>query len=223
MHDIERAMFEVGEASAGEYEYGETELGEHELGEDEYEYEYGEVGEAANELTLATELLEVGSEAELEQFIGSLLSTAVGAAKRFAKSDTGRQLGGILKQAAKRALPVVGRGIGAAIDPRFAAPGARAAQAVGSIFGLELEGLSHEDREFETARAFVRFGTEAARRAAAAPPNAPPPAVARAAAATAATRYAPGLVRWLGPPPGPGSGRRGRWVRRGSSIVLFGV
>jgi hypothetical protein len=211
MHDIDRSMFETG-LELGEF----AELGEYEYGESEWEF-----GETSAETELATELLEVSSEAELDRFLGSLLSTAAGAARRFASSDTGRQLGGILKGAAKKALPVIGRGIGGAIDPRFAATGGRLAQAAGSLFGLELEGLSQEDQEFESARAFVRFATDAARRAAAAPPAAPPEVVARQAAAEAAAQHAPGLVPALQLP--TRRGRRGRWVRQGSSIILLGA
>jgi hypothetical protein len=224
LHDIDRSMFETEIGPFGEVgELGELgELGEYasEYGEAEFGESEWELGESS-ETELATELLEVGSEAELDRFLGSLLSTAVGAAKRFAASDTGRQLGGILKSAAKQAIPAIGRGIGGAIDPRFAAAGGRLAQQAGSLFGLELEGLSQEDREFETARAFVRFATDAAGRAASAPPGAPPAAVAQKAAVAAATRHAPGLVPAL-----RFSARRmrhGRWVRRGNSIVLLGA
>ena len=49
-----------------------------------------------------------------------------------------------------------------------------AAESAERIFGAELEGLSGEDQEFETARLFVRFALEAARAAARAPPRAQP-------------------------------------------------
>src|SRR6266508_2088562 len=68
--------------------------------------EFGELGETGEtespfsemqELALASELLEVSSEAELEQFLGGLFNKVAGAASQFARSDTGRALGGILK------------------------------------------------------------------------------------------------------------------------------
>jgi hypothetical protein len=182
----------------------------------EHEHEAGELHEA-QEMELASELLEVSNEQELEHFLGKLLSTASGAARSFASSPTGRQLGGILRQTAKRALPVLGRAAGEWVRPGGGAAGARLASAAGNLFGLELEGLSHEDREFEVARSFVRFATDAVRRAASAPPAAPPDAVVNGAVAAAARRYAPGLLGR--------SGRRrsGRWVRRGSSIVIYGI
>jgi hypothetical protein len=42
------------------------------------------------------------------------------------------------------------------------------ASAAGNAFGLEWEGLSPEDRDFEMARRYVRFATHAAKKAAAA-------------------------------------------------------
>jgi CRP/FNR family nitrogen fixation transcriptional regulator len=58
--------------------------------------------------------------------------------RSFAASDTGQALTGILKNAAKQALPVVGRAVGSYISPRGGDIGARVAQAAGDIFGLEL-------------------------------------------------------------------------------------
>ena len=48
------------------------------------------------------------------------------------------------------------------------------ASSLGGAFGLELEGLSAEDQEFEVARRFVEFAGEAATNAAMSPPNANP-------------------------------------------------
>jgi hypothetical protein len=208
MHDIDRTMFESGEI--GELEFGELEL--------------GEVGEL--ETMLASELLEITNEQELDRFIGNLFSTVTGAARRFAGSDTGRALGGILKQAAGKALPVIGRGVAGAINPAYADLGARVGASASSLFGLELEGLSMEDREFEAARAFVRFAADATRQAASAPPGSPPGAVASQAAASAAARFAPGLSPVAHRPVGRYRGRTsrsGRWVRRGNTITLFGL
>ena len=72
------------------------------------------------------------------------------------------------------------------------------AQQAGSLLGLELEGLSPPDQEFETARQLVRFAGSAYRHAAWAPRNMSPSAAARSAAARAARRYAPGLWRRTG-------------------------
>lgn len=219
MHDLDRSVFETEYEGEGEWEFE----GEHALEalfETEFEGEFeGEANEAL-EIQLANELLEVTNEHELEQFLGKLVSAAARGARSFIASPTGRQLTGVLRQAAKRALPVVGRAAGEWVRPGGGAAGARMASAAGNLFGLELEGLSGEDREFEVARAFVRFGSDAARRAASAPPGAPPAQAVGAAVRTAAQRHAPGFVATGGRRP---QRRSGRWVRRGNSIVIYGA
>ena len=67
---------------------------------------------------------------------------------------------------------MVGRPFGASI-------GSGLASAAGRVFGLELEGLSREDQEFETAKRFVRFASEAVKDAASASPAGDPQALAR--------------------------------------------
>jgi hypothetical protein len=66
----------------------------------------------------------------------------------------------------------------------------------GSRLGLELEGLSREDLEFQIARRLVRF-VEAALRGAARTAEPDPDAAARRALAAAAARLAPGLAHSL--------------------------
>jgi hypothetical protein len=171
------------------------------------------------EVELASQFLEISNEQELEQFLGNVLKT-VG---RFARSDTGQALGGILKDAARQALPIVGGAIGQRIAPgRGQAIGADLATQAGQLFGLELEGLSAEDREFEAARQFVRFAGAAVKQATTAPPTAPPATVASTAATAAARTYAPGLLARLQGRSSLMWPRSGRWMRRGKTIVLFG-
>ena len=214
MHDIDRAMLEAEAEAEAEYgTFGEAES-----------YEWHESGQQAEsqEVALATELLEVTTEAELDRFLGKLLSGAVTAARGFAQSDTGRAVGGILKSAAKQALPQLGQAVGDALGA--AGGGQRAGQRSGSKqeLGLETEGLSAEDREYETARAFVRFANETAQRATRAGATAPPAVAAQRAAVAAAQRHLPGLVRaGAGPGAGPGRPAQGRWVRRGNRIVIL--
>jgi hypothetical protein len=156
----------------------------------------GTVFSEADEMELAAQLLEVGDEQELDRFLGDLIRKAGQAVGSFVRSPTGQALGGIVKDAARQALPVVGRAIGGYVGgERGAQLGAQTASAAGRIFGLELEGLSPEDKEFEVAKSFVRFAGDAVRNAVAAPPSAPPQAVAQSAAIQAARRYAPGLLR----------------------------
>ena len=77
----------------------------------DFETESGIFSEAET-AELATELLEVQSEQELEQFLGDLIKRAGSAIGTFIKSPTGQALGGILKGAAKQALPMVGSALG---------------------------------------------------------------------------------------------------------------
>ena len=98
--------------------------------------------------------------------------------------------------------------------------GRQAPSLAGQRLGLELEGLSDEDAQFEMARQFVRLGGAAAVRATAGPANLAPMTAAQGAMLAASRRYAPGLV-----PQGRGAygTRTGRWYRRGRRIVLVGV
>jgi hypothetical protein len=209
MHDIDRALFEseaFGEGEQNEYqEYGET---------------------SDSELALASELLEVTTEAELDRFLGKLVSGAISAVRSFAGSDAGRAVGGVLKSAAKQALPQLGRAVGDVVSPgRGGAIGQRAGQwAAGRLeLGLQTEGLSAEDEEYEVARAFVRFANETARRAAQAPPTVPPQVAAQRAAVAAAQRHLPGLVGAQGAQGAAGGSRgsEGRWIRRGNRIIVL--
>jgi len=227
MHDIDRTQLEHDidrtqlESEAYESEFGEFgEFGETQPeAQEELESPVGE----SQEIELASEFLEISNEAELEQFLGNVFKTVGSAVGRFARSDTGRALGGVLKDAARQALPIVGGAVGRWISPqRGGAIGADLATQAGRIFGLELEGLSSEDREFEVARQFVRFASSAAKQAAAAPPAVLPAAAARSAAAAAARVYAPGLLPRLRGRSTRLWPRSGRWVRRASTIVLYG-
>jgi hypothetical protein len=230
MHDLDRSMFEVGALESHELgAHGETQELEQEdflgvlgslLGGEVTELQESEQAEL-QEVELATELLEVSTEAELDRFLGDLMRRAAGAAGRFVRSPTGQALGGILKQATKQALPVIGRGLGGLVSPTMGTFGGRVGQAAGDLLGLELEGLSNEDREFEVARSLVRFMTAASRNAASAPPDAPPEAVAHSAVQAAARQHAPGLARVLGGRGRPGRVRSGRWQRQGRAIVIY--
>ena len=225
MHDIGRTQAEVNEfgefAEYGEFEYGE--YGESAAYAESSEYEQAESPfSELQEVEFASELLEVSNEQELEQFLGRLIGTVGQGLGRFARSDTGRALGGVLKSAARQALPVIGRAIGQWAQPQGGgAAGARIAGDVGQLLGLELEGLSAEDREFEAARQFVRFAGSAARQAILAPASADPAVAATSAASTAAHAYAPGLLARLPGRTAHAWPRSGRWERQGRSIVLY--
>lgn len=220
MHDIGRTQLEMHDIGRTQLEAEAFEAnGQGLVGFGELESPLSEI----QEMELAAELLEAETEQELEQFIGSVMNAVGGAARRFVASDTGRALGGILRGAARQALPVVGRAVGQWFAPgRGGALGADIAVRSGRLFGLELEGLSPEDKEFEVARQFVRFAASATKQIKQAPRGAPPAQAARAAAARAARLYAPGLLPRLRGRSGLLWPRSGRWERRGRTIVLYG-
>lgn len=178
------------------------------------------------EMEFASELLDVRNEQEMEQFLGDLIHKAGRAISGFVKSPIGQAIGGILKKAAKVALPIAGGALGTFLGgPLGSAVGSSLAGMAGNALGLELEGLSPEDREFEAARQFVRFVGQAAKNAAESPVEADPQAAARDAALDAARKFAPGLTDTITGATGHNTvePRSGRWVRRRGGIVLLGV
>ena len=223
MHNIDRTLLEMDPEAEYEPEF-----------ESDYEYDEFEVSDPeavfdeAEEMELAAELLGVSDEAELDQFLGNLIKKAGRAIGQFVRTPTGQALKGILKGAAKKYLPTVAGALGTAIGgPAGAVIGSQLASQAGRAFGLELEGLSPEDQEFEMAKGMVRFGAEAAKNAALTPSSASPQADAKAAAVEAAKQHAPGMLKPATPPPSwrptmmGGSYRSGRWVRRGRKVILY--
>jgi hypothetical protein len=195
-----------------------------------FEFPNSEYQTEADEMQLAAELLGVTNEQELEQFFGSLLSRVAGAASNFLKSPAGQQVAGLLKSAARQALPKLGGAIGGHFGGSTGAQiGRTLATNAGQLLGLELEGLSNEDREFEVARQFVRFGNDAIQRAVQSGFGARD---ARVAYLEAARRYAPGYAIPNRGGQGVGSdgdsnpnplrqfATRGRWLRRGRTLIL---
>lgn len=222
MHDLGEFQ-EMGEQETEQFLFDETEQ------EQETEGMLDEV----QEMEFAAELLEIQDEEELENFLGNVFKSVAKGASNFIKSPTGKALGGILKQAAKKALPVVGGALGGFVGgPAGAALGSKLAPAAGRLFGLELEGLSAEDREFEVSRQFVRLASNAAKKASDLSSRMAPQQAARTAVIAAAKKYAPGFLKGGGVSmstngyterPGSHGQRSGRWVRRGHKIILFGV
>lgn len=218
MHDIDRtqleASWETGEFEGGNYEF-------------EGMSAEGTPFNEMDEMELASQLLEVSDEAELDQFLGSLFKKATRAVGSFLKGPIGKQLGGLIKPLVKQALPMVGGALGSLIPiPGVGtAIGSQVGSAAADMFEMELEGMSAEDQEFEIARRVVRLAGEAAQQAAQTAPTVPPPDAAKAAVVAAAQQHAPGLLRQ--PTAGAGyTGRKhhsGRWVRRGRTIVLYGL
>lgn len=250
MHDIDHTkseydseLDELDELSADEMEFSdeydsgeldelESDAGEYHSGEyDEFEFDvaagpFSEIEEAE----LAQELLGLGSEAELDQFLGKIFKKVWrGASDLAKKAGVARPLGGILKGVAKKLLPVAAGAAGTFFGgPVGAAIGSKIGKAVGNALEAEFEG-SPEDREFEAAKTFVQVAGKAAQQAGNAPPSTPPVAAAKDAVVNASKESVKKMRRRRNGSSNYGGGysasgrRTGRWVRRGNRIILFGV
>jgi hypothetical protein len=223
MHDIDRTQLEIGdEEFESEYEYGE-EFEAETFDGDEMTSPFSE----DEEMELAAELLEIADEYELDQFLGKLIKRAKRGIARVVPPSVTRNLGGYLKGAVKKALPGVATAMGRALGgPAGGAVAGKIAPMAGRFFGLELEGLTIEDQEYEVARRLVRFAGAAAQQAAATSADGTTPAAAQEAVASAARKHAPGFLRRGASPSGmasSGQSRSGRWIRRGRKIVLLGI
>lgn len=253
MHDLDRALQELEAGATAldseSYELEEESEGEGE-GEEEGDYEspYGFAQEAGDsetvfdeveELEHAASLLEVQDEGELEQFLGGLVSGALRKLKQTIPPQLRQSLVGTLKNVARSALPTAAAALGNIVAPGVGgAVAGRLASQASKMFGLELEGMSYEDQEFEVARRVVGLGgeaTKAAVEAAQAAPGVSPTQIAKDAVVQAAQTHAPGLASAATSAGerampsrayrnGFAAGRRtGRWFRRGRRIILVGV
>jgi hypothetical protein len=136
----------------------------------------------------ATELLEVSGRPALPALLARLLRDAAHAAGQTMDRAVEGELVRLLQRAAHIALPAA-----SIASPDGAARASR-------FFGIELEGLSPEDQEFESARRFIQLVEAAAGQAAAGSQRLPPALAAWLATSRAAKRFAPG---WLAAQPAP--------------------
>ena len=220
---------------------GESEYGGGSDREADGAYEVGDQEGAFDEtqsMELAAELLESRDDQELEEFFGKLFKRVARAAGQLANSSIGKALVPVLTRVARTALPTIGAGLGNMILPGVGGVvGGKLASTAGQMFGLELEGMSPQDQELEVARRVVNLAGSAAQAALTNPTSAPPAIAARDAVLAAARVHAPGLAGgrpmrrrryWYGGyggRSGYGYGRpqSGRWVRRGSRIIILGL
>lgn len=223
MHNIDRILNEA----EYDHEYGYLHENEDEVYSNEQNYEYedewegeweGEGDYEADELSheqyeqmeyeLASELLAVTNEAELDQFFGKLIRRAGRGLAGFARSNVGRSLISGLKGVAKAGLPIAGKVVGGMFGgPVGGMIGSKLGTMASNLFEIQMEGMSNEDREFEVARRVVRLSTAATKRAvstARRAPNAPPRAIATSAIKKAAAQHAPGLLLPVKPGGRPG-------------------
>ncbi|HRI59875.1 MAG TPA: hypothetical protein PK228_09130 [Saprospiraceae bacterium] len=229
-YDGEQGAYGASYEWEDEYETGEGEYdGEYEGYEGEYEsYD----GEMEDETALAAELLEITNEYELDQFLGKLWKGAKwlgrktkAAAKKAGVYDIAKDY---LKSAAKSALSMGAKAAGGFIGgPAGAAIAGSLADKGAQMLGLELEGLSPEDKEFEVARRFVQFANGTFDNVSREDSSLPDEVAARRAIFRAAQRYAPGLLApaqeverrdYSG-----SSGASGRWVRNGRNLIILNV
>ncbi len=212
----------------------------------------------AEEVELAAELLAARDELELETTVRRIVRprararrvvrraaarrrrNAGGGDDRSTPVSSGRRkrrrnlVGKALKGIAKKALPIVGGAIGTALAPGLGTAAGRAVgKGIGKAFGLELEGLTPEDAQFEVARKIVRLGADAADESDNVDSAVDDETAARVSVTRASRRHAPGVVPKGAGAPGPGArragaqgaavARSGRWVRRNGHIVLLGL
>lgn len=252
MHDIDRTFMEYDPEYENENDYESAfgyECENEQEYEPEFEYNLGYEGEGeyegyeneqesvfdeAEEMELAADLLSVSSEAELDQFLGKAFNKVARKTARFVRKVPFKRVAGKLIKYArpliKKALPIAGRAVGTYFGgPAGGQIGSMAAPRIGRMFGLELEGLSPEDQEFEVSRSTVRLLGNAIANAAKSPPSANPDTVAKAAIMKAVKTNAPGLLtKNLKRPPSPNAnnipGQRGDWYRnKRGNIVLVGL
>jgi hypothetical protein len=156
---------------------------------------------ALAELNLATQFLEAQSEIETVALLRSIIQRS-GTSRE--KTIDPQVVGPLLNRLARSAVIVRN-----ALRSSEAEAGSPISPE--GIFGTELEGLSPEDREFETALRFVRMASEMARIATRSPPGVAPDIIASRAEHLVTRRLAPGLSRAsLRSPPGFRARRRAR-------------
>ncbi|HLV68721.1 MAG TPA: hypothetical protein VKY73_23045 [Polyangiaceae bacterium] len=190
-----------------------------EMGDEEWAGQPEEIDDEVAEY-LARELLEVGDEEELEEFLGSLLSSAAKAAGGFLRSNVGKKLVGAAKGLAKQTLPQVG----AAVGGHFGGDtGRKLGQKLGGAAAARLE-LELEEDELEAAKRVVKTACAAAQKAVKTQGKAPPAVVAKDAMVTALRENAPASAAGTSSTIHAGGTKAsGTWRRRGRRIVLFGV
>lgn len=235
MHDLDRANLAA---------YGRsTQMNESET-MDEYELAFepqsrpfssmsGALSEA-QELELASELMNISNEMEFENWfkgITSFIKKAGKSISKFANSATGQQLRNFIRPL----VPLAGAAIGTAVGGPIGTVVGGSAAAMGSkMLGLELEGLSPEDQEFEIAKQMVRFISDAAQKAADIASDDDPMGAAKTAMVEAAKIHAPGLLLPVNARPRVSAVRnareravainpQGTWHYENGRIVLTGL
>lgn len=129
MSNFGQPQMEAFEGGFGEFEYGQHEYGQ---------FEGGGVFSHEAEMELAHELLSVNSEAELNHFLGKLISRAGSAIGQAVRSPQGQAIGGALKTAARQAITTGAKAGGESLG---GAAGQWGGQQLGAWAGNKLGGL----------------------------------------------------------------------------------
>lgn len=188
---------------------------------DAYEDESGTaLFDESQELELTSRLLEVVNEPQLDRFVRELIRQAAAARESGVRAPEAAAIGDVLKNAVRQVLPIARAQHGSSLHNAVGMQlGNGLSSVAGQVLGLELEGLSPEDREFEAVRQFVRFAGVTVKNALDHSSESDPYRTANRAAADAAAVYAPGLLPQSQHLPRDS----GRWVAFHDRIILFGV
>ena len=170
------------------------------------------------QMDLASQLMELESEAEFEGLYDTVLTTL--GAGDWAKSPTGVAV----KQGVKAALPIIAGTVGSHLPGVWGPLVQTALPVVADALEAEAEA---EERDWETANVIVRVILGANDNAARAPRHADPHEVAHHAITEAIRRHAPHALRaWSDPAHERRRGRHrhtGHWVREGHNIFVYGI
>jgi len=155
----------------------------------------GGILEESQEAELSAALLAVVNEEQLDRIFRRLIresetatfGTLIPSVAQAVAALLARLLHRVISTATRSHPGIVGASLGKHIGSSLEA-------FAGQILGLELEGLSSEDREFEAARQFVKFGAATVKNAIGGVPSNGSFDLAHRAAVEAAETLAPGLI-----------------------------
>ena len=172
------------------------------------------------ELQLAANLLEVVNEGQLDRFLADIIHEAGNVTGRVVAPLHAQAIRDVLANSIHQILPTASMDHGVSPQrPVGTELGNGLSSIAGQVLGLELEGLSPEDREFEAVRQFVRFAGETVKKTVEGSSGTDPHGEAQRAAIEAADVYAPGLF-----PAAPSvPGESGHWISCHGRIILFGA
>lgn len=139
--------------------------------------------ESDAELADGAALLEAADTGQLGAFSAGLVADGHPGGRTVLRTAPGRLLSDALARLARQVWPA------GSVDAKRKAA---------ALFGLELEGLSPEDKQFEYARHLARFMRDAAHELQAGGTASDAPRRVQAALALAARRHAPGLLHHAG-------------------------